>query len=89
MSCLAVSWACAVLDDLAQPKLDMVRGQGHALDMALDKVTIVVGQLLAGVACVEVIARALQGRAPRSRVRERGSTDPGDWAFFCSTAWET
>jgi hypothetical protein len=33
------------LHDLAQPKLDMVRGQGHTLDMALEEVAISVGQL--------------------------------------------
>jgi hypothetical protein len=44
------------LDALAQPKLDMVRGQCHKLDMALDKVAITVGQLLAGTARVKVVA---------------------------------
>src|SRR5258708_28575137 len=35
----------------------MVGGQGHALDMALDKVAITIGQRRAGAACVEVIAQ--------------------------------
>ena len=46
-----------LLNDLPQPKLDMVRGQGHALDMALDKVAIIVGQLFPRAAGVEVIAQ--------------------------------
>jgi hypothetical protein len=45
------------LDDLAQPKLEMVRGQCHTLEMALEEVTIIVGQLPGGAAGVEVVAQ--------------------------------
>src|SRR6478609_8829168 len=45
------------LHDLAQPKLDMVRVQGHTLDMALEEVAISVGQLPPGAAGVKVIAQ--------------------------------
>ena len=38
------------LDALAQPKLEMVRGQCHTLEMALEELAIFVGQLLPGVA---------------------------------------
>src|SRR5262249_42058998 len=38
------------LDDLAQPKLEMVRGQCHTLEMTIEEVAIIVGQLLPGAA---------------------------------------
>ena len=45
------------LDDLAQPKLEMVRGQCHTLEMALEEVAIIVGQLLPGAARAQVAAQ--------------------------------
>ena len=36
------------------------KGAAHALDMALEKVAITVGQLLAGIACAEVIAERVR-----------------------------
>jgi hypothetical protein len=45
------------LHNLPQTKLDLALGQGHALEMAVDEVPIIIGQLLAGAACVEVIAK--------------------------------
>jgi hypothetical protein len=45
------------LDDLAQPKLEMVRGQCHTLEMALEEVAIIVGQLLPGAARAQMAAQ--------------------------------
>ena len=45
------------LHDLPQPKLDVVRGQGHTLDMALEEVAISAAQLRPGAAGVKVIAQ--------------------------------
>src|SRR5204863_5551944 len=45
------------LDDLAQPKLEMVRGQCHTLEMALEEVAIIVGQLLPGAARAQTAAQ--------------------------------
>src|SRR5262249_55782542 len=44
-------------DDLAQPKLEMVRGQCHTLEMALEEVAIIVGQLLPGAARAQMAAQ--------------------------------
>ena len=41
----------------AQPKLEMVRGQCHALEMALEEVAIIVGQLLPGAARAQMAAQ--------------------------------
>src|SRR5262245_2192140 len=45
------------LDDLAQPKLEMVRGQCHTLEMTLEEVAIIVGQLLPGAARAQMAAQ--------------------------------
>ena len=45
------------LDDLAQPKLEMVRGQCHTLEMTLDEVAIIVGQPLPAATRVEMAAQ--------------------------------
>ena len=45
------------LDDLAQPKLEMVRGQSHTLEMALEEVAIIVGQLLPGAARAQMVTQ--------------------------------
>src|SRR5215475_7224909 len=42
---------------LAQPKLEMVRGQCHTLEMTLDEVAIIVGQLLPGAARAKMAAQ--------------------------------
>jgi hypothetical protein len=44
------------LDELAQPKLEMVGGQCHTLEMALEEVAIIVGQPLPAAARIEVVA---------------------------------
>ncbi len=49
-----------LLNDVPEPKLDMVRAQGHALKMAFDKVAIIAGQLLAGAAGGEVFTQRCQ-----------------------------
>src|SRR6266446_7464078 len=45
------------LDELAQPKLEMVGGQCHTLEMALEEVAIIVGQLLPGAARAKMAAQ--------------------------------
>jgi hypothetical protein len=45
------------LDELAQPKLEMVGGQCHTLEMALEEVAIIVGQPLPAATRVEVVAQ--------------------------------
>ena len=45
------------LDALPQPKLEMVRSQCHALEMALEELEIIVGQLLPGAVGAEVVAQ--------------------------------
>src|SRR6476659_10178883 len=46
-----------VLDAFLQSKPDLALGQGHALDMALDKVAMTHRQLLSSATCVEVITQ--------------------------------
>src|SRR5262249_34679097 len=48
------------LDDLAQPKLEMVRGQCHTLEMTLEEVAIIAGQLLPGAARAQMAAQRRQ-----------------------------
>ena len=45
------------LADLAQPKLEMVRGQCHTLEMTLEEVAIIAGQLLPGAARAQMAAQ--------------------------------
>ena len=45
------------LDGLPQPQLEMIRSQCHPLEMALEELKIIVGQLLPGVAGPEVAAQ--------------------------------
>ena len=76
------------LDDLAQPKLEMVRGQCHTLEMTLDEVAIMVGQLLPGAARAQMAAQ----RRNDERLDLGGgnaATNPDGGGLFCSTAWET
>src|SRR5260370_593954 len=50
------------LGDLPEPKFDMVRGQGHAREMTVDDVAIIVGQRLGGAASGEVIAQCSKNK---------------------------
>ena len=45
------------LEELARPKLEMVRGQCHPLEIALEEVAIIVGQLLPGAVRAQMAAQ--------------------------------
>src|SRR5215472_11725641 len=67
------------LDDLAQPKLEMVRGQCHTLEMTIEEVAIIVGQLLPGAARAQMAAQrrhdkrlSLGGGYAADRSKRRG-----------------
>ena len=43
LALVGVQMRMVTLDDLARPKLEMVRSQCHALEMALEEVAVIVG----------------------------------------------
>src|SRR5260221_398513 len=64
----------------------MVGGQCNSLDMALDKIAIIVGQRLAGAACVEVIAQ--RGNDERLEVGGGNAADrSGRPRFLLQHGW--
>ena len=64
------------LDALPQPKLEMVRSQCHALEMALEEVTIIIGQLLPAPLALRWLRSAATTSASISAAGTR-LTDPG------------
>ena len=55
------------LKALPQPELETVESQRRALEMALEKLTIIVGQRLPGAAGAEVLRSAATTNAPPQR----------------------